>query len=231
MLSRSGTQPIGALWLRSVAARLLLGEYRVTSAGLKNAQIDLLPTQEGEQAVAPKNPRFMGQYYTGATNGIKKNLDHLTQVIADTQAETVLDVGCMDGYTWETVKTTQAEYLGVDINQEAIDYAREHYPGGAFYRSNLFALDERFKADVVFCSRVLIHLPNFKQAVDHLRTLANKALVLVIKIGPKDDLKKYQVTDTEEQAIVYHRIFSEKTVREAAGKCTIIPGKYSTVII
>ena len=134
----------------------------------------------------------------------------------------LLDVGCYAGYVQDYLGAEK--YLGVDAFPEIIEAARELHPGVAFKVCDLFDLEE--KADVVFCSRVLIHLPRFTEAVQKLIDCANKAVVVVLDVSTDACEKVEQGGEN-----YYVRSFSEETVRKAFGECTLKQkGQYTSVV-
>jgi SAM-dependent methyltransferase len=141
----------------------------------------------------------------------------------------VLDVGCYAGYVYDWLKPKPRHYLGVDILPEAIDAARQLHPGVDFKVGDIFALEDR--ADLVFCSRVLIHIPYFERAVESLCRAANQWVVLILALGSKDSCDRIH----GDYDTYYFRRFSRETVHKVCGqfgKTTIDPYKtYAAVTI
>jgi ubiquinone/menaquinone biosynthesis C-methylase UbiE len=71
----------------------------------------------------------------------------------------VLHAGCNGGSTTELLALYIREVVGVDINADAIMYAREHYPQFCFDVANLMSLpydDDIFEG--IYCLDVLEHI-------------------------------------------------------------------------
>lgn len=69
-----------------------------------------------------------------------------------------LDMGCGAGYGTEMLRLAGYQTLGVDISQEAIDYARSHYPDNQFVVSPIQVIDWNQKYDLITFFEVLEHL-------------------------------------------------------------------------
>jgi trans-aconitate methyltransferase len=121
------------------------------------------------------------------------------------------------GYAYDYLKPKN--YTWVDYYHEVVAEARKRLPGIRFEVGDVFNLSGKY--DLVYCSRLLIHLPRFTEAMKSLLSVTKKLCVITVKIG-EDRVEKF--------GKVYFRWFSEKTLREA-GDCKIIKHmKYSTVI-
>ncbi len=99
------------------------------------------------------NPKSLlwGSYKSAAIR-YKELVDNL-----DIENKTILDVGCGMGdlMPYLFAKTSNFNYLGVDINEEFINIAKDRYLGQKFKVANPF--DGNFKAryDIVLCSGVM----------------------------------------------------------------------------
>lgn len=132
--------------------------------------------------------------------------------------DSLLDVGCFIGHLYGELG--HENYTGADIFPENIEKAKQLRPGGNFICSDLHDLEGQW--DVVWCSRVLIHNPDFQKAVRKLLSLAKRYLILVVAVNANDKVEMH--------GSVYFRHFSEETLR-SIGECEIIPGKrYATVV-
>ena len=154
------------------------------------------------------------------TIDIRPNLDHLADFLV--KDESILDVGCGAGYLKDYLKWKN--YIGVDICPDEIERALKLHPGEACFKiGNLFDLEE--KADVVICSRVLIHIP-FEEAVAKLIQLATRLLIVILKIGPVDKLERFH----SQLGSFYQMEFSRDTVNRVFGKCVVATfSKYSNI--
>lgn len=147
------------------------------------------------------------------------NLWKIRKSIADVQkligeGDTVLDVGCGQGHFFKILfPKKEGLYTGIDRDAGEIAVAKEGW-GGDFKVMDLYDLEGQW--DIVVCSRVLIHLPDFEGTMKVLLGCARKYCVLIVAMG--DDR-----ADNEGKA--YFRTFSGKTL-ESVGKCEI--KKYST---
>jgi len=128
----------------------------------------------------------------------------------------LLDIGCYGGYAFDLVRqgsSEQLSYTGVDINQEVIEAAKElhHDSSATFVCADLFDLGDEYAADVVFCSRVLIHMTNIKAGLMKLWELTNRHLICTLNFNG-DKCERYKVTNktTGAESYYYLHCISEK---------------------
>jgi SAM-dependent methyltransferase len=146
---------------------------------------------------------------------IEGPIEDLRAVLSEQQS--LLDVGCGYGHLYGDLK--HSDYFGIDLFQEHIDRAREAYPGARFECMDFREMEGKW--DVVWCSRVLIHLPNFIGNVEKLLSLTRQKLLLVVAIG-EDSIRKIDG--------FWFRHVSEDLLK-SIGPCEIKKyGTYSTVI-
>ena len=161
---------------------------------------------------------FSGQHKPHKLSKLKLNLADLQEVWNEHQ--TLLDVGCNIGNIYRALGKPR-NYIGIDICEAYISQARKEHPEARFEVADLF--DLKYSADIVLCSRVLMHLDNFMDAIQHLKR-AGRCVLFVPVSG--DSLTKEQY----EEGVSYFRTFSRKTLRKC-GPCTIYAHEpYSTVI-
>lgn len=151
---------------------------------------------------------------------IKRNFGHLRNFLKP--EDSILDVGCYAGYLKDYLEdsvTPFREYLGIDLFQEHIDLAQRLHPNRkeCFKQGDLFEMTDR--ADVVVCSRVLIHIPDFEKAVQKLISAANRLVLAILKITPEETCERFQNPNNGEW--FYQRSFTEDQVRKAFGDCQI----------
>jgi SAM-dependent methyltransferase len=156
----------------------------------------------------------------------------LLDTMRECDARCILDVGCNAGYMYDYLLSAYKQdfgYVGVDINARMIDEAIAlHNDRCEFVVADLFNLPESYLFDVVFCARVLIHLPDFEKAVRALYDATRKALVLTLKIAPTDKCDRYAVDDS----MYYLRAVSTATLDRIGIDYTVHDtGKYKTVVM
>lgn len=166
---------------------------------------------------------------------IESNLLLLSKEIKN--GETFIDVGCSAGYVYDFLSTRKSIiYTGMDLSQEMIDIARRTHPTVKFIHADATKpIDGKY--DVVFSSRVLIHLPNIEANIANLYAACNRILFLVIKIGDNEVCYKYQEEyDDGSYSFCYLRHITEAHLQEIADSLGAVLNihrtrKYSSVIL
>ncbi|MGE5215322.1 MAG: class I SAM-dependent methyltransferase [Nitrospirota bacterium] len=94
--------------------------------------------------------------------------------------KSVLDVGCGQG---SFLQELQSEFpnikpYGIDISSSAVQLARSRLPGGRFWVMDITddSLDQQ--CDLVVCSEVLEHIPDDIGALQNLRKVTGKYLLI-----------------------------------------------------
>jgi len=95
----------------------------------------------------------------------------------------VLDAGCGTGYGAAELAQTAAEVIGLDVSEEAIDYARAHYPlpGLRFIVSSCSAIPfPENSFDLIVAFEVIEHLSDFRAFLEECaRTITHEGLFIV----------------------------------------------------
>lgn len=169
---------------------------------------------------------------------LNPSLEDLLNVMNEVGARSILDVGCNAGYLYDWLckyYDHPFEYIGVDIDAEMIKEARElHDDQPKFMQEDLFDLDVR--ADVVFCSRVLIHLPDFERAMRVLYDACLKAAVVTLKVAKQEQCSVYALVDTATKAETGETWFLRTVTEKMIAALNIdyelhTSRKYSTVVM
>ena len=115
-------------------------------------------------------------------------LDQMYRMLASTEPATVLDAGCGEGFVVDYLARRDADLriVGVDLSAAAVDYAQAHFGDRARFRTgSVYKLpfsDRSF--DTVLCSEVLEHLDDPDRAVEELKRVARKAVLITVPHEP-----------------------------------------------
>lgn len=115
-------------------------------------------------------------------------LDTLAHMVRETAPQSVLDAGCGEGFVTHYLaqKHPDLKLTGMDLSQEAIDYAEAHFGDAAMFRTgSIYKLpfsDNSF--DTVVCSEVLEHLDAPDKAVLELKRVARQYVVITVPREP-----------------------------------------------
>lgn len=163
---------------------------------------------------------FCGQHAPHKFSKLNANIVDLRRVLRT--EDSLLDVGCNTGEMYRVLG--HQNYTGIDFDLHYIETARGAFPNVPFHCQDLFDLSGLW--DVVLCSRVLIHVAPFNEAMKRLIAAANRYLVIFAPVASEDCCEKIRF----EKDILYFRRFSEHAFR-AYGQCEIIKHHpYSTII-
>jgi len=104
--------------------------------------------------------------------------------------DSVLDVGCGAGATYETLAAAgrASHYTGIDSSEPSLEVARELYPAGDFRAGQATALLAQFEPasfDLVLVRHVLEHLPDFELAMEQAIAVARRLAVFVFFLAPR----------------------------------------------
>lgn len=122
---------------------------------------------------------------------IEAFLGKLSDLLMQSQPRSVLDAGCGEGFVahYLASRHPEAQFTGVDLSPEAIDYAQQHFGEAATYRTgSIYKLpfsDNSF--DTVLCSEVLEHLDEPDMAVAELRRVARRFVLITVPLEPYFD--------------------------------------------
>lgn len=140
----------------------------------------------------------------------------------------VLDVGCYGGYLLDFLIEKNAWdledlYHGIDVNEEVVlaaDAAHD-VKMARFAVRDVFKLKEEMGPatyDLVWCSRLLIHLPHFERALLNLLHVTKHMLYLVLLVGD-ERCEKIHVVDqvTQKESFFFYRTVSRDHICAVAG--------------
>lgn len=146
------------------------------------------------------------------------------------KGDRILDVGCGNGAVAYDLSRKAESVLGIDINEENINYAKKHYQGDNLNFIIGDATKYRFKRsfDIIVLSNVLEHIKNRTIFLQKIKKLAPTILIRVPMID-RDWLVLYK----KEKGVEYkldktHFIeYTEKTFREEIEKANLKIINYS----
>lgn len=120
------------------------------------------------QAVEHKESHFASW---GDNFAIDLEISNISKYI--NEGDSVLDVGCANGYsTFEVLKMNPGKITGIDFSEKMVHFANERKSKSEKYDNMNFLVGDVRKLDfasdsfdVVYTTRVLINLPNWKEQI------------------------------------------------------------------
>lgn len=173
---------------------------------------------------------------------ILNNLDDLSHLLNSrclseiTSSRTLLDVGCYGGYVFDYLrahplsKQWRLKYHGMDNRSTAISLARQlhnQYDNASFSIGDIYDIKQTIKEkyNVVLCSRVLIHLPRFREAVSSLLDASKDCLLIVGRITAVGRCKiRRKINKLEpSQMLCFYRTLSIDDIDQVAKENHVVP--------
>ena len=106
---------------------------------------------------------------------------YLRQCLKKLEVSIFLDVGCAEGYYINLLSRIRSDLdcIGVDISSTYIKKAKLRNPGAEFVLCDAEFLPFRKRAlDIVLCSEVLEHIPEYSRALKELLDVSNRFVIL-----------------------------------------------------
>ncbi len=113
--------------------------------------------------------------------------NQLTSLVQKTDASSILDVGCGEGFTLKKLKDKgiKAKMEGVENSKEAIGIAKKIHPDLKIKYGSIYKLPhKRDSFDLIICTEVLEHLENPKKAMLELKRVTKKYCILSVPNEP-----------------------------------------------
>jgi 2-polyprenyl-3-methyl-5-hydroxy-6-metoxy-1,4-benzoquinol methylase len=127
----------------------------------------------------PKNPlqRFLIDHF----------FDEFIKTIKFTQIDSVLDVGCGEGFTMNRMKKAKIGKTreGIEYFETPIAIAKEMYPDLKIKQGDIYDLPYKANSfDLVVCTEVMEHLENPKKALRELVRVSRKYILISVPNEP-----------------------------------------------
>lgn len=96
----------------------------------------------------------------------------------------VLDFGCGSGYGTHMLSENTESIIGVDISNEAIEYAKKEYRSSNLSFMTISELENE-KFDIITSFQVIEHVPNDREYTANLKKMLNPGGILIISTPDK----------------------------------------------
>lgn len=111
----------------------------------------------------------------------------LFKMLKPLRAESILDVGCGEGFTLKKLeeKKIGKKNEGIDYSKDAIKLGKKIYPELALFEGDVYGLkykDNNF--DLSICTEVLEHLDDPKKAVAEIKRVTSKYIIFSVPNEP-----------------------------------------------
>jgi ubiquinone/menaquinone biosynthesis C-methylase UbiE len=113
---------------------------------------------------------------TRETDLLEKSIDFILQHLRDDKTQSIIDVGCGDGFLLKKLKKCgYTSLFGIDINTDFSDDIIKVYTGNL---DKLPFADKQF--DIVLCNHTLEHVLNLPRAISELKRIARNKIIITV---------------------------------------------------
>lgn len=119
---------------------------------------------------------------------------NVLKFIRNINCESILDVGCGEGFTMSQLKTenSKLKIVGVDSLDESVKIAKEIHPYLDIRKGDIYKLDFKDNSfDLVLCTEVLEHLTDPKKALSELKRVTKRYLILSVPNEPLFTIQRF----------------------------------------
>jgi SAM-dependent methyltransferase len=142
--------------------------------------VDPIPSNEELNAFY-QNYHKTSQYTGKIESKQRRARKRIKSVKKHAKGKSFVDIGCNAGFAVEAARTLGLDAYGIDLDQTAIDYAKEYFPQAKFDAMSIQELAKTAKTfDIIYCSEVIEHLPELGSFVDALFKLLKPDGVLFL---------------------------------------------------
>lgn len=127
----------------------------------------------------------------------------------------ILDCGHGAGVDYENLRDRVDSYTGIDITPKMTELCQENFPEATWITGDLRDMpfeDQQF--DTVICRAVLEHLPDYKEAIDELKRVGKRVIILLFH--PLGRAKKVELGDG-----VYNNTYDKRLLKHV-GDCEYV---------
>ncbi|KKQ35204.1 MAG: Methylase involved in ubiquinone/menaquinone biosynthesis [Microgenomates group bacterium GW2011_GWA2_37_6] len=114
-------------------------------------------------------------------------LNTVVKTIRPLNIDSVLDVGCGEGFTLARLQKEKIgkEFEGIEADEAAIELGKKLYPRLKITKGDIYKLPYKSNSfDLVVCTEVLEHLENPKKAYRELIRVSNKYILISVPNEP-----------------------------------------------
>jgi SAM-dependent methyltransferase len=107
------------------------------------------------------------------------------ELLAETEYDSVIEVGCGPGDLAEALFPSETRYLGIDIDPDEVEKATTGYPFRTFQVGSAYELPVATSSmDLVIACEVLEHLSQPQLALDEIDRVARKWILISVPREP-----------------------------------------------
>lgn len=129
-------------------------------------------------------PSEIKKYYEKHPTGEPKaeRYNRIKEVLKGQHYNIILDVGCGSGYIGKTVSMLCNQFIGIDLSSKNVKIAKQSvYENGQYIICDILHLPIKPEtSDVIVCSEVLEHVPNYEKAIEEFSRVSRNYGDLII---------------------------------------------------
>lgn len=126
-----------------------------------------------------------------------------------------LDIGSNAGYFTEAARKLGCDAYGLELDEKAVAFAQEHYPGSQFRAESIEEFSEKGHIfDLIYCSEVIEHVPDIHSFVKAIRKVANEKTIFFLTTPDSGHFKmpKNLISWHEIIPVQHIRLFNKKNL-------------------
>ncbi len=104
-----------------------------------------------------QSAKELSEYFQGIGSRVE-HIDEALNMAGNVENPRILEIGCGDGRDAKEIVERTSSYVGFDISEGLIDYAKKNVPGAEFSAADATTFEYPENLDVVFAFASLLHL-------------------------------------------------------------------------
>ena len=148
---------------------------------------------------------------------IVKYLNRKKKKLNDSRPLRFLDIGSNAGYFTEAARQLGCESFGIDLDEKAVAFAKENYPGSDFRSTTVEKLSETEPPfDLIYCTEVIEHVPDMHAFLKAIHKISNENTLLFFTTPDSGHFKtpKNLISWDEVIPLQHIRLFNKKNLKQ-----------------
>jgi len=137
------------------------------------AFLNPMPTQAQLNGLYEDDRGITATHYPKSASRRLRSLMRALRLLPWCWRKSAIDLGCGGGFMVNALQRMGAAASGLDVNAQAIAYARAQFPACRFYSESFNAFEATQTFDFVYCSELIEHVSELSEFMQMLRKLTH----------------------------------------------------------